>query len=523
MTERDYFIQKLKALAWLKAFREQGHPRFTFRFARRTPSDLFQGEKNKSYFYVEVAERAGDKGRFYFNFQFILNEENSTIKQVKLQLRWADDNGETNPVYQQFARQVFPDIGDKKSKYKTFDGNIENEVRGSFVNWLERNYQTIVNSLENAILPENDFNDNLNSEVQILRDRGILTGDEVNGMYQLTDTAFQGANPVDVPVGPDNGEIPMQEEIKQLLESNLQVILTGAPGTGKTYMARKVAEELVCEGIEAEEERTNAKRNRIKSVQFHPGYDYSDFVIGMKPRLVGAEGNQQVTFEWCSGVFKKFVAAAKANPDHKYVFLIDEINRADLSRVFGEMFSLLEEDYRYYRDGDVERNATGILLPNGENFVIPKNLYIIGTMNDIDRSVESMDFALRRRFAWYEVSAEESEGIIDEKVHDQESAETLKRAMIALNLRIADPDFHLGSEYQLGGAIFAKYVKYIDDVNPFDMLWKRHIEIILKEYLRGRRTKGTDLNELKGIYDQSVRTPLPQEIPRPPVDPQPQV
>ena len=395
-------------------------------------------------------------------------------------------------------------------------------------NWLDNNYEVMRNEFNDVLIDADEFLRLLRNQVE----RGVLSHDEHG--YSINEDyapAFDVVRRQPVRAvreedddDEDGDDDPTAcETIKDLLLNNLQVILTGAPGTGKTFMARKVAEELVCEGIVAEEERANAKRNRIKSVQFHSGYDYSDFVIGMKPIPVGAEGNQQVTFDWRPGVFKEFVDAAKANLDHKYVFLIDEINRADLSRVFGEMFSLLEEDYRYYRDGGVERNVTGIQLPNGENFVIPKNLYIIGTMNDIDRSVESMDFALRRRFAWYEVTAEESESIIDEKVHEQESCVKLKRAMAALNSKIADQDFRLGPEYQLGGAIFAKYVKYIGEDDPFDNLWKRHIEIILKEYLRGRRTKGNDLNELQGIYEQSVRQPLQRPDPQQPEVPQPQV
>ena len=308
------------------------------------------------------------------------------------------------------------------------------------------------------------------------------------------------------------GENPMIDIIKGLLDSNLQVILTGAPGTGKTYTAKGVAKEVV--GAKTaedatEEQKKEAKKieeDRIEFVQFHPGYDYSDFVIGMKPRLVGAEGNQQVTFEWKDGIFKKFADRARNDLGHKYVFLIDEINRADLSRVFGELFSLLEEEYRYeiLPDG-TKKNVTGITLPNGQKFVIPKNLYIIGTMNDIDRSVESMDFALRRRFAWYEVSAKESECIIDKTIVDADAAAKLKSAMDALNLKIADPDFRLGTEYQLGGAIFAKYAKHNGQDDAFEKLWKNHIEIILREYLRGRGTRGKEnLKELKDIYDSKV-------------------
>ena len=317
----------------------------------------------------------------------------------------------------------------------------------------------------------------------------------------------------------------MPEEIKQLVESNYQVILTGAPGTGKTYTVRKVALEITGESEDAPEEEA-----RIKVVQFHPGYDYSDFVIGMKPVLVSGNGKEVfkdeqgrlyttnnnkrggertdftgrvfVSYDWKDGIFKEFVNKAKnkydESPNEKFVFIIDEINRADLSRVFGELFSLFEEDYRY------PTNKKGIILPNGEEFVIPKNLYIMGTMNDIDRSVESMDFALRRRFAWYEVSADKSECIIEDKIDDAETKRKLLSAMRNVNKIIADPNSRLGKEYQLGGAIFAKYIKYQAKDNPFDSLWNNHIAVILSEYLRGQRDKESKLEKLKNVYDGAV-------------------
>ena len=305
----------------------------------------------------------------------------------------------------------------------------------------------------------------------------------------------------------------MTETIKRLLESNLQIILTGAPGTGKTYTAKEVAKVIVGAKVSDEasdEEKKAAKEaeeERIQSVQFHPGYDYSDFVIGLKPKLVGEKGKEQVTFEWKNGIFKDFAQKAKDNPSNKYVFIIDEINRADLSRVFGELFSLLEEEYRY------PNNQNGIALPNGENFVIPKNLYIIGTMNDIDRSVESMDFALRRRFAWYEVTAKQSEGIIDKKVLDKSAVAKLTRAMQELNAVIGgdkklklnngtETDLRLETAYQLGGAIFAKFEKCNGD---FNALWDNHISNVLGEYLRGRRDRDKILPALKGIFDNAIR------------------
>ena len=548
--ERNYLAQQLKVFTWLQEFRgiKPEYSRLTFRFAQRSQGDcfLFPGrgseDNPKNSFYIEIAER--DKNYNFICLSVFLSDDYAIIKSIRLAMGWNRTGGRCDQ-YRRFAKSILGRGEDdkKNSGSKTLsEGNTEDEVKHGLLQSLSDLFNQI-DSLDNgARLSIDDFERNLKEAINRLVAKQVICSSG-NGVYQLTDTAFQDDNHMDNANNNSNNEgergSVMKEQIEQLVQlvkSNFQVILTGAPGTGKTFMARKVAEELVCEGIanDNETEKGDAKRERIRSVQFHPGYDYSDFVIGMKPVLVSGEGKEvfraeddtlyttdngkkdgnrtvfssktNVSFQWKSGVFKDFANTAKGDLDHNYVFIIDEINRADLSRVFGEMFSRLEEDYRYCRDGG---NAAGVLLPNGENFVIPKNLYIIGTMNDIDRSVESMDFALRRRFAWYEVAADESKAIIDAKVADQESREKLKNAMDALNEKIASADFRLGSEYQLGGAIFAKYAKYIDDNDnnggdAFDKLWKRHIEIILKEYLRGRRTKEKDLKDLKDIYDGNV-------------------
>ena len=273
-----------------------------------------------------------------------------------------------------------------------------------------------------------------------------------------------------------------KEKIKKLLLASKQIIMTGAPGTGKTYTAMKIAEELITANGGTMDE------NYCK-VQFHSGYDYSDFIIGLKPKVV----NGQVVFKWQDGVFKKFADRAKYELDKPYIFVIDEINRADLSRVFGEVFSLLEAEYR----------KDGITLPNGAKFTLPDNLYIIGTMNDIDRSVESMDFALRRRFSWIEVTAEESDIIIKNKISDTEIQDKLISVMRTLNEYIGGKDIdginlNLGDEYKLGGAYFVNYLKYDDE--PYTMLWENHIAVILNEYLRGSRKRKEIISALYSEY-----------------------
>ena len=340
-------------------------------------------------------------------------------------------------------------------------------------------------------------------------------------------------------------------QVFELLEEHRQVILTGAPGTGKTFLAKAIA----CELIGADPD--GAEQSHIQFIQFHPGYDYSDFVIGKKPVLLSDAGQElemikngdyvlagtetivsnigktQVSLRWKDGVFKAFAERAKEAYDKatdkrdapKFVFIIDEINRADLPRVFGELFSLLDKEYRYrIRDGyDGEtkiENDKGVTLPNGERFVIPENLYIIGTMNDIDRSVESIDIALRRRFAWYEVTAKQSEWILDDwaegKDVDPTIVEKLKSAMGTLNdcirgygldskgnrteKTVDGESLKLGPEYELGGAYFTKFGGTEDTKEAYEKLWKNHLKIVLNEYLRGDKDKNDILDTLHDVY-----------------------
>ena len=200
-----------------------------------------------------------------------------------------------------------------------------------------------------------------------------------------------------------------EDKIKDLIKNGAtQIILTGAPGTGKTRMAKEIAVTW--------EEKKEDSCSHYKLVQFHPSYDYTDFVEGLRP--VEEEG--KMVFRKVDGIFKEFCrkVVEEGEEDEKYFFLIDEINRADLSKVFGELMFCLETDKRgednaiqtqyqnlptydtkekkYYGEDESED-----VFKDG--FYIPKNVIIIGTMNDIDRSVESMDFALRRRFIWKEV------------------------------------------------------------------------------------------------------------------------
>lgn len=429
--------------------------------------------------------------------------------------------------------------------------------------------------------------------------------------------------------------IIMESYIK-LLESNRNIILHGAPGTGKTYLAKEIAKAMDAE---------------TEFVQFHPNYDYTDFVEGLRPVRNGEDGN--IGFELRPGIFRRFCEKALtnltdsakgasqlnaernikrrymalvdnikngavttivqrkgkplkvmlSNQDNiiigtsnssktytislarilkiaavydtqqklnsitnittamrdiiggchesgywtvlntmyslkedsfadesspattatdavkrkNFVFIIDEINRAEISKVFGELFFSIDPGYRgsagkvrtqYANlieeptpfDNVVDEDSTGW-------FFIPENVYVIGTMNDIDRSVDRMDFAMRRRFAFREVGAPESAGILDSpgawegNMPDQKTLDLLKKKMSRLNEAIVSPEVGLSKAYMTGGAYYIKYSLYKDSEDPFGMLWEYHLSPLLTEYLRGIDENGQKLKYLKEQYD----------------------
>ena len=316
------------------------------------------------------------------------------------------------------------------------------------------------------------------------------------------------------------------KRIIELLENNHNIILTGAPGTGKTFLAQQVAEYF-------------AGKEYVKKIQFHPSYDYTDLVEGMRP-----SGNN--SFSRVDGSFKRFCKCAilglNVNVSNKeladkekgytetiepskdpYVFIIDEINRGEVSKIFGEVFFCIEESHR----GKEEAMDTQYqnLVPDGDlfkkGFYVPDNVYVIGTMNDIDRSVESMDFAFRRRFAFIEIEA--TTNMLDSiDIDESQVIEDLKKQMKALNNKIIEPKYGLSTAYQIGGAYFLKFEKYYSAFNnnekfAYKALWDNHLKGTLFEYFRvlpqeDRKKYMTEMeNAFLGKYSEDKKTKTSKE------------
>lgn len=395
-----------------------------------------------------------------------------------------------------------------------------------------------------------------------------------------------------------------------LLQKNYNLILNGAPGTGKTYLAKLIAAHIIFDGnIPDNFEEHPQFVEQCGFVQFHPSYDYTDFVEGLRPTRPNKDGN--IGFERKDGLFKAFCNNAlhessiesdeiisldyngendkvtKAmkwlmsqngssfyshkrktemtlvikgdkiysrisngeeypvslkkierylrtgdynerhdtyapsvgnfikencplyrndssnvipNNDYSrigisetkgilpYIFIIDEINRGEISKIFGELFFSIDPGYRG-KKGKVQTQYQNLITeddPFKDGFYIPENVYIIGTMNDIDRSVECMDFAMRRRFTFKEITAEES-------AKNMELGAEATERMMSLNNAISDID-GFNSSFHIGAA-------YFKGVEDFDALWKLKLAGLLKEYLRGMPDAEESLDALKKAYD----------------------
>ena len=360
----------------------------------------------------------------------------------------------------------------------------------------------------------------------------------------------------------------------KLVLSAKNVVFRGAPGTGKTYLAKEIALEL-----------TGGNEDQIGFVQFHPSYDYTDFVEGLRPV---SNGDSAIDFKLQDGIFKQFCQKAKEaqkiggqdnfeetwakltnainekqgqyffprssvpaslnsqgnvkfdspvatkekvyllykgedtnlkyetyqkivldhmkesyglrdyvspmiDTDKKFVFIIDEINRGEISKIFGELFFSIDPCYRGEK-GCVSTQYAN-LHEIDEKFYIPENVYIIGTMNDIDRSVDTFDFAMRRRFRFVEVTAESQVGMLDDVLGDE--AKEAKKRLRNLNAAIENVQ-ELNSHYHIGPSYFLK----LKDVDfDYELLWSDYLKPLLEDYLRGSYEEDETLETLKKAFD----------------------
>lgn len=241
----------------------------------------------------------------------------------------------------------------------------------------------------------------------------------------------------------------------RLLENKKNIILQGAPGVGKTYIAKRLAYSIIGE----------KNTERVNMVQFHQSYSYEDFIMGFRPNSTG--------FELKTGVFYNFCKEAEKDEENKYFFIIDEINRGNLSKIFGELFMLIEND---------KRNTSIQLIYNNEKFSVPKNVYIIGMMNTADRSLAMLDYALRRRFAFFDIiPGFDTEGFKFYKDSiENPNFSNLINCVKRLNEVIAN-DETLGKGFCIGHSYFCNLSKNVSDKELIDIIEFELIPLI-KEY-----------------------------------------
>ena len=290
----------------------------------------------------------------------------------------------------------------------------------------------------------------------------------------------------------EEGNTTYKNSYSHVLLESKNVIFRGAPGTGKSYLAKKIAADIISGGSFDKYEKLNdEQKQQVEFVQFHPSYDYTDFVEGLRPKI---NDDGSMGFELRDGVFKRFVQKAKNDfegSNKPYIFIIDEINRGEISKILGELFFSIDPGYRGSA-GEVSTQYANLHENPQEKFYIPDNVYIIGTMNDIDRSVDSFDFAMRRRFRFIEIKSSEHIAMLD--VLDAKKKDAVTR-MRSLNNEISKVE-ELNDNYHIGPSYFLK-LQTID----FDQLWTDYISPLLQDYVRGMYGEEEIMKKFKIAYD----------------------
>ena len=265
------------------------------------------------------------------------------------------------------------------------------------------------------------------------------------------------------------------------LKVKKNIILQGPPGTGKTFISKKIAE------------RITGKKENIFSIQFHQSYSYEEFVVGYKPN---SEGN----FALQKGSLIQVCERAKQNENENFVMFIDEINRANISKVFGELLSLIENDKRG------PENAVKILYSENDiNFYIPSNLYFICAMNTADRSLKMVDYALRRRFSFFEFKPEfdkpEFKNFLKDKNVNAKTIDRIVNNISKVNQQISDDNFELGDGYCIGHSYFCPKGNSSDSFGDqwYEQIIEYEIKPLINEYYFDKPDQAAEL--IDTLYD----------------------